>query len=78
MANIDVIGWMNEALKAGKIEISEPVVEPDPQPDEEQSILNSAKFGKISTCKAFTGNYGKGAGVFFNSKRGAVRVNGRK
>lgn len=78
MANIDAIGWMNKALKAGKIEISEPVVEPDPQPDEEQSILNSAKFGKISTRKAFTGNYGKGAGVFFNSKRGAVRINGRK
>lgn len=88
MANIDAIGWMDENLKTGKVEFSEPTIEPDPetgtepgtdpQPGEEQSILNSAQFGKVSTRKAYTGNYGKGAGVFFNSKKGAVRVNGKK
>ncbi|MCQ2092901.1 MAG: pectate lyase [Fibrobacter sp.] len=79
MANIDAIGWMNEVLKAGKVEITESIT--NPQPDEEnQSILNSAKSSKAPILKSYTGNYGKGAGVYYilNSKKGAVRVNGRK
>lgn len=79
MANIDAIGWMNEVLKAGKVEITESIT--NPQPDEEnQSILNSAKSSKAPILKAYTGNYGKGAGAFYilNNNKGAVHVNGRK
>jgi len=79
MANIDAIGWMNEVLKAGKVEITESIT--NPQPDEEnQSILNSVKSSKAPILKAYTGNYGKGAGAFYilNNNKGAVHVNGRK
>lgn len=79
MANIDAIGWMNEVLKAGKVEITESIT--NPQPDEEkQSILNSAKSSKAPILKSYTGNYGKGAGVYYilNGKNKTVRVNGRE
>lgn len=89
MANIDVIGWMSEALKVGKVETSVPVEpgtetetpsETDPKTDDEMSIGKSTGFEKYYTRKAYTGNYGKGAGVYYilNGKKGAIRVNGTK
>ncbi len=84
MANIDVIGWMSDDLKVGTVEITtpeDPEDQPtDPLPDDETSIQKNTEFGKIFTRKAFTGNYGKGAGVYYilNGKKGAIRVNGTK
>ncbi len=79
MANIDVIGWMNENLKVGKVKVTTPD-NPIQQPDSSMAISNVMRNGKVSSYKAYTGNYGKGAGVYYilNSKKGAVRVNGRK
>ncbi|MCQ2089535.1 MAG: pectate lyase [Fibrobacter sp.] len=79
MANIDVIGWMNENLKVGKVKVTTPD-NPIQQPDSSMAINNVMRNGKASSYKSYTGNYGKGAGVYYilNSKKGAVRVNGRK
>lgn len=79
MANIDVIGWMNENLKVGKVKVTTPD-NPIQQPDSSMAINNVMRNGKASSYKSYTGNYGKGAGAFYilNNNKGAVRVNGRK
>lgn len=86
MANVDALGWMSDKLKVGKVEITTPT-DPDPvtEPSEEKqdstlaigAIMNA---NKVFAPKAFSGKYGKGAGVYYilNKKGGAVRVNGRK
>lgn len=79
MANIDAIGWMNEQLKAGKVEITTPEDSTEnPEEGDETAIRNQRFLLKYSNHKAFRGNYGKGAGVFYNTNKGAIRVNGRK
>ncbi|MCQ2107938.1 MAG: pectate lyase [Fibrobacter sp.] len=69
MANIDVIGWMNEDLKAGKVD-----------PEQTNAINNSMIRRNSLRTKAYSGNYGKGAGIFYilNGNKNAVRVNGRR
>jgi len=116
MANVDALGWMDESLKVGKVEIKDeattepatdpaastdtPTTDPNEKTDENQSevpntedaqngnsnenattaIRASKSLVKSMSPKAYSGNYGKGAGVYYilNKKGGAVRVNGRK
>lgn len=69
MANIDIIGWMNEDLKVGKVDL------------EQTNAINNSMIRRNSLrTKAYSGNYGKGAGIFYilNGNKNAVRVNGRR
>lgn len=74
MANIDAIGWMSSDLKIGKVEI-----EPENPGADTTTLVNRRINTKRYNYKAFSGNYGKGAGIFYilNDKK-VVRVNGRK
>ncbi|MCF0222083.1 MAG: carbohydrate-binding protein, partial [Fibrobacter sp.] len=77
MANIDMIGWMSENLKAGKVEITET---PEENSGDEQALTNG-KFSRTGKFhKAYSGNYGKGAGVFYflNGKKDLFRANGKR
>lgn len=69
MANIDIIGWMNEDLKVGKVKI-EQITE----------SIKATGFTKKSMNKSYYEKFGKGAGVYYilNGKNKTVRVNGRE
>lgn len=80
MANIDVIGWMNESLKAGKVELQPETSTENPEEGSETSIRNQRFLlqQKSAKHKAYIGNFGKGAGAFYKTDKGVVRANGRK
>lgn len=69
MANIDVIAWMSDDLKAGKVKI-EQITE----------SIKATGFTKKSMNKSYYEKFGKGAGVYYilNGKNKTVRVNGRE
>lgn len=69
MANIDIIAWMSDDLKAGKVKI-EQITE----------SIKATGFTKKSMNKSYYGKFGKGAGVYYilNGKNKTVRVNGRE
>lgn len=69
MANIDVIAWMSDDLKVGKVKI-----------EQKTESIKAANFAKKSMNKSYYGKFGKGAGVYYilNGKNKAVRANGRK
>lgn len=69
MANIDIIAWMSDDLKAGKVKI-EQITE----------SIKATGFTKKSMNKSYYGKFGKGAGVYYilNDKNKTVRVNGRE
>lgn len=80
MANIDMLGWMSDDLKIGKVEISgEPDPPKNPSDDNTTAIYKQINNQRINSHKAFFGNYGKGAEVYYilNGKSKTVRVNGK-
>lgn len=87
MANIDVIGWMTDDLKAGNVDTnvdgSDIKNEDDNDNDDDGGVLSiriNGNLVKANHHKAFSGKYGKGAGVYYilNGKKNTVRANGRK
>ncbi len=78
MANIDVIGWMNESLKAGKVELQPETSTENSEEGGETAIKKQSLQQKSAKRKAYIGSFGKGAGAFYKTDKGAVRANGRK
>lgn len=90
MANIDMLGWMNDDLKVGKVEITPPIEGPSEENPSEgdegdegegsDGIFKQNNIVKNRIIKAFSGNYGKGAGIYYilNGKNKTVRANGAK